>query len=312
VSETEAIAVPTTTIERDTSVDAPPGSHGHLLDMSAEHSNPIALLRALWGYRYLTFTLARKDFFVRYRRATFGVLWAVAIPFIQAMVLTLVFTVIVKLPAPNPHVPRSVFMFSGIIGFTFFNISVLQASTAIVDGRNLSSRIYFPRAVLPLVAVGSNAYALIASSAVMLILAVSLGVHIDQHVLLIIPAIALDVIFTISLGLVLSALHVFFRDVRYIVQAVLLALFYVTPIFYSLSRASAHGRLTLIKPSGTARTLLLCNPLAGIVELFRASVGANDDVWLVAIGITLLWTVTFLVIGLVLQSRWDRKFVDLL
>jgi lipopolysaccharide transport system permease protein len=309
VSESEA--VPVSSLGLSNPAAASPGSHEHLLDVTANRGRPIQLLRSLWDYRYLVFTLARKDFYVRYRRATFGVLWAVGLPFIQAMVLTLVFSVIVKLPAPA-HVSRSVFIFSAIIAYNFFNAAVLQASTSIVDGTGMSSRIYFPRAVLPLTAIGANAYALVASVSVMFVMALALRTHLDQHVLLIIPAMLLVLLFTVSVGLVLSALHVYFRDVRYIVQAALLALFYVTPIFYSLS--SSHGKQNAIihGPHGTVRTILLLNPMSGIIEFFRASVGAADSVWPVAVGITLIWTVVLLVIGLVLQARWDRLFVDLL
>lgn len=311
MSESEAVAVSPSALERPAGKSAAPGSHEYLLDVTADRGNPIALLRAIWAHRYLIFTLARKDFFVRYRRATFGVLWAVGLPFVQAMVLTLVFSVVVKLPAPA-GVSRSVFIFSAIIAYNFFNVSVLQASTAIVDGAGMSSRIYFPRAVLPIMAVGANTYSLIASTIVMLVLAASLGAQIDQHLLLLIPAILLDVLFTLSLSLVLSALHVYFRDIRYVVQATLLALFYVTPIFYSLSPAPASGKLSFVQPRGIVRTLILSNPLSGIVEFFRASINAADRVWMTAALVTLTWTVLLLTLGLFLQARWDRRFVDLL
>jgi ABC-type polysaccharide/polyol phosphate export permease len=309
--ESEAVTVPATTFGREPSVEGAPGSHEHLLEVTADQGKPHKLIKAIWQHRYLIFTLARKDFFVRYRRATFGVLWAVGLPFIQAMVLTLVFSVIIKLPAPT-HVPRSVFIFSGIIAFNFFNVAVLQASTSIVDGSGMSARIYFPRAVLPMMAVGANAYALMASAGVLIVLALSTGTHVDQHLLLLAPAIALDVLFTLSVALVLSALHVFFRDVRYIVQAVLLALFYVTPIFYSLTTSVSTGRISFAHPHGPARALILANPLTGIVEFFRASIGSADRIWPLAVGITLAWTAVLVTVGIVLQSRWDRKFVDLL
>lgn len=310
VSESEAVTVSTTVREREPDADAAPGSHQHLLDVTAARGNPFKLIASVWAHRYLIFILARKDFFVRYRRATFGVVWAVGLPFVQAMVLTLVFSVIIKLPAPG-HVSRSAFIFSAICAYNYFNVSVLQASTAIVDGSNLSARIYFPRAVLPVMSVVANAYSLVASVAVLFIMALILGTPLDAHVLLIIPAMLMVVLFTLSVGLVLSALHVYFRDVRYIVQATLLALFYVTPIFYSLSTAST-GKITLIQPHGAARALILANPLSGCVEFFRTSIGAADPVWPVAVGITLIWTVVLLTIGLILQSRWDRQFVDLL
>ena len=188
----------------------------------------------------------------------------------------------------------------------------MQGATSIVDGSAMSSRIYFPRAVLPLMAVCANAYALIASVVVLLVLTVSLGTPIDAHILLLLPAMLLLVLFTLSLALVLSALHVFFRDIRYIVQATLLALFYVTPIFYSLTPVTRGGRLSVIQPHGVVRDLILVNPLSGVVEFFRASIGAADHVWPVAVAITAGWTLVLLTLGLVLQARWDRLFVDLL
>lgn len=299
------------TLERPVSTEAAPGSHEHLLDVTASRGNPIALVRSIWAYRFLIFTLARKDFFVRYRRASLGVLWSVGLPLVQALVLTVVFSVIVKLPAPH-HTARSVFIFSAIIAYNFFNAALLQASTAIVDGSGISSRIYFPRAVLPIMAVGANAYTLVASAAVMLAIAAAVGTHMDVHVLMIVPAILLAVVFTVALALVLSALHVYFRDVRYIVQAVLLAIFYVTPIFYALEAPNSGKRITLLEPHGYVRDFLLCNPLTGIVETFRTTVGAADSVWPLAAGITLIWSVVLLIFGLWLQSRWDRNFVDLL
>ena len=111
---------------------------------------------------------------------------------------------------------------------------------------------------------------------------------------------------------IVNTLQVFFRDIRYVVQASLLALFYVTPIFYSLTTVTKGGPLSIIQPHGTVRNLILLNPLTGIVEFFRASLGAADSVWPVAVAITVAWTVALLVVGLVLQSRWDRLFADLL
>jgi lipopolysaccharide transport system permease protein len=283
--------------ERVATVDA---VNQPVLELSGDRARPIDLIRSIIAHRGLIATLARKDFFVRYRRAALGVLWAVGLPLIQAGVLTVIFTYVFHLPLKG-DIPRGVFMFTGITAYNFFSTSIVSASTSIVDGSGLSSRIYFPRAVLPLETVIANAYALMFSIIVLLVLTLSLGVGVGWHTLLLVPAVLLDILFTASAALVLSALHVFFRDVRYIVQAVLLALFYMTPIIYPL--ALAPPRL---------RNVVIWNPLAGIVELFRYSIGGADPQWATAALISTGWTAALLTLAIYLHTKWDRIFVDLL
>jgi ABC-type polysaccharide/polyol phosphate export permease len=271
-----------------------------VLELSGDRARSIDLIRSLIAHRGLIVTLARKDFFVRYRRAALGILWAVGLPLIQAMVLTVIFTYVFHLPLKG-DIPRSVFMFTGIVAYNFFSTSIVAASTSIVDGSGLSARIYFPRAVLPLETVFANAYAMFFSVIVLLILTVSFGVSIGWHTLLLVPAMLLDILFTAAAALVLSALHVFFRDMRYIVQAALLALFYMTPLIFPLSLAPPR-----------LRNVVICNPLTGIVELFRYAIGGADPQWSTAALVTAGWTVVLLALGIYLHSKWDRIFVDLL
>lgn len=275
-------------------------SSDQVFEITAGSTHPLALLRSIYNHRNLIVTLARKDFFVRYRRAALGVLWAVGLPLIQAMVLTMIFTYVIHINLAGDF-PRAVFMFTGILAYNYFSTSIVSASTSIVDGSGLSSRIYFPRAVFPLETVIANAYAMFFSLIVLLVMALGFGVNFGFHTLMLVPAVLLDILFTASAALVLSALHVYFRDVRYIVQAVLIALFYMTPIFYPLTFAGEK-----------LRWVIMCNPMAGIVELFRYGIGGHDPQWATATLISTAWTVVLLTLGIYLHSKWDRDFVDLL
>src|SRR5438270_5273413 len=97
-----------------------------------------SLLRELWQSRDLVRMLARKEFFVRYRRASFGLLWAVALPLFQAVVLAVVLSRFVKI---HTGVNYAVFVFSGMLLWTFFSTVLAGGSTAIVDGADLSTKI---------------------------------------------------------------------------------------------------------------------------------------------------------------------------
>ena len=128
---------------------------------------PIRVLaRDLWRSRDLLAVLARKEFYVRYRRASFGLVWAIGIPLVQAIVLALVLHHFVRFKAPASY---PVFVFSGVLAWNFFSTGISAATSSIVDNRDISTKIYFPRSVFPAVAVLSGVYGL-ALTAVLLVI----------------------------------------------------------------------------------------------------------------------------------------------
>lgn len=282
-----------------TAASAQPLPRREARTLSGEPTPLLTLGRELWAARSLILILARKDFFVRYRRATFGLLWAVGLPLLQAGVLALIFSHVVRFQATHSYV---VFVLSGTVLWTFFSGALSPAATAIVDGSGLSTQIYFPRAVLPLVSVIANLYGLALSVAVFLVTALAFGVPVRPRLLLLVAAIALVTALVSALGILLSGVHVYFRDVRYVVQASLMVWFYVTPIIYPLKLS----QLKHIAP------WLRANPMTGPVELFRAATGNADPHWMIAVWWSVGWTVVLLAIAAVVHRRFNRVFVDLL
>jgi len=255
------------------------------------------LVLETWRSRGLLAMLARKDFFVRYRRASFGVLWAVGLPLAQALIVGTVFSRFVPFDLGYSY---TVFVFTGLTVWMFFNASVTAASTSIVDGSGLSTKIYFPRALFPLVSVATNAYGFLFSLPILILLCLVKDVALDLRVALLVPAIVLMVSLAASLSLVLSALHVYFRDVRYITQAALMAWLYATPILYPLDAI------------GDLAPIVRANPATGMIELFRASLTGADPGWLPSLWWSIAWTVALFALGVGLHRRFDRVFVDLL
>lgn len=261
------------------------------------------LVRELWHSRALLVILARKDFYVRYRRTVLGIVWAVGVPVVQAVVLAVVFSHVLHFGrlAAGAHVSYPVFLYSGLVPWTYFVSVVPAASTAIVDNVGLASKIYFPRALTVGLPVLSGLYPLGISIALLLVLTAALGPGVGVHFLLVIPASALVLLVVACIGLCLSAAHVYFRDIRYIVAAALSVGFYVTPVLYAPKNAP-----------GALRALVTINPAAGPVQLFRAATVGSDSSLVPAVLACLAWCVVFGGIGLWLQSRRDRVFVDLL
>lgn len=272
------------------------------LDLQGERTRFGAFASELWAARSLVVLLARKEFLVRFRRTSFGALWAVALPLTQAVVLALVLSRIVSRTqlAGDLEVPYPVFVFSGMVVWTFFSSCVSDGSTSIVDGAAMSTKIYFPRVVFPLVVVGAHTYTFVVSVGVLLVTAVALGAPAGLHLLLVLPAMVLAMVLSAAFAAVLAALHVYARDVRFLVGAALLPAFYLTPVFYRLEQ------------TGSAGPWLRLNPVAGVVELLRAgTLGASDDLVALVL-VSLGWSALLLVTAVVLNLRFDRVFADLL
>jgi lipopolysaccharide transport system permease protein len=269
---------------------------GFALDNSP--ASPATLIAETWRARDLILTLARKEFFVRYRRASFGLLWAVGLPLFQAAILTIVFSRVLRINAGVPYTP---FVYAGLIGWSFFSAVVGGGSSAIVDNSMLASRIYFPRTVLPLVTVVANLYSHVISAVILVVICLAFGVPLGARLALLIPATILMTAVTLAFSLLSAGLHVYFRDIRFFVQAALSGWYFVTPVFYPL--AFLHPPLYWI---------VVANPLTGIVEFFRAATIGADPGWEVTAVVSCVWVVVLTAAALVLYSRQERNFCDLL
>ena len=265
--------------------------------LTGEPTSTRRLLGDLWQARELVFMLSRKEFFVKYRRTTFGLLWSMLLPIVQASLMAVVLSRFVRFETGTSY---AVFIYSGTLAFNFMSNGLSFGVGSLVDNNNLSTKIYFPRLVLPLVVVGAGFYALVPGLGVLIVMAALLDAPIGVDLLFLIPAVALLGLFTASLAAVLSMTQVYVRDARYVVGAAMQPWFYVTPVVYPLV---AVGRF---------RDFIEVNPATGVVELFRAAVGSEDPGWLTAVGWTGAWTVVLAVVAGALFRRHDRNAVDLL
>jgi lipopolysaccharide transport system permease protein len=282
------------------------GAHNAVpeLVLTGPGTPPAVLLRSLWQARALVGVLARKDFFVRYRRTRLGLLWAVALPVAQAVVLAAVFSTLVTgtgATSGGDGTPYAVFVFAGMVPWTFFSSALSAGATSVVDGSSLAQRIYFPRLVLPLVAVTSAVFPLTATLFVLLGLIAALGPGLGLATLWVIAGAGLAMLLALGLSLVLSAAQVYLRDLRFAVAAGTTILFYATPVIYPLSRAPE-----------SLRGLISVLPAAGPVELFRYAVGAADPTLWRSVVASALWALAAGAAGFVFHCRRDRVLADLL
>jgi ABC-type polysaccharide/polyol phosphate export permease len=159
---------------------------------------------------------------------------------------------------------------------------------------------------MPIVSVTGNVYNFVVTIGILLIVSTVFQVWPGVHTLLLIPAALLAIGLSVSAALVLSAVQVYFRDVKYIVQASLTAWFYLTPVFYPLSFLREHN------VPDALRIIVQLNPATGLVEFFRKAIYGADPEWATQVLITMGWIAGLLVLAVWLHHKFDRLFTDLL
>jgi ABC-2 type transport system permease protein len=250
---------------------------------------------AAWAYRDLVRHLIGRDLRHKYKGSTFGFAWSLANPLLMAAIYTLAFEYIVRIQVPR----FPLYLLSGLLPWTFFAGGLLAATSSIVDGAPLVRKVAFPRLVLPLGAVATQFVQFVLTFAVVVPLAAWWTGGITVSAFAVLPAILLQLAFTVGIGLLLATAYVHARDTRHLAEVAVQLWFWLTPIVYAADMV----------PDALARLLWL-NPMAHFVAIYHAACldgtwGAPEH-WLAAA----LSATIALVAGSLVFSRQAPRFAE--
>jgi ABC-type polysaccharide/polyol phosphate export permease len=202
--------------------------------------------RQLLRYRSLIGSLVARELKARYRGSVLGFFWSFANPLLLLLVYTFVFTVVLPGMHPPELEPFALFMFCGILPWTWFSSSLLESSNVLIAGGNLIRKVLFPAEVLPIVTVLAGLAHFCLGLPVLGAFLMYSGVPVVPGDLLWFPAVVIvQLVFTLGMALLVSALAVHFRDVRDLLHNLLTLWFFATPIIYPLSQAPPSVRWML-------------------------------------------------------------------
>lgn len=230
--------------------------------------NFLAHLNELWFYRDLQRNLVSRDLKVRYRNSVLGVLWSLGNPLLMMLVFTLVFTVMTSYSSRVEAFP--VFVLCGILPWNFFSTSVIGSIRSIVDNAPLVNKVYFPRELLPASIVLANLINFLIALIVLFVFILLFQLPLTIWLLLLPLVIAVQVIFTIGFALIMATANVFYRDTQIIMEVVMLAWFFMTPIFYPVTILPREYYIQWLGITiDVWRWVNILNPMASLISTYR-------------------------------------------
>lgn len=259
-------------------------------------------LRNLLRHRVLVQSLVARELKARYRGTVLGFFWSFVNPLLLLAVYWIVFAYIFTPPRAEAADtdPYALFMFCGLLPWTWFQSSMMSAANSLTTGGNLIKKLVFPAEVLPVVSVLSEGVHYLLGLPIYLSFWILYKGTVTAHVLWFPLIVAVQLIFTLGLGMFFAALAVHFRDVRDLLANVLTLWFFSTPIIYSLSVID-HDLL---------RSALEFNPMTNIIEAYQHSIFAGTLIPWKRFGVTALVAVALFVIGYTFFDRLRDSFPE--
>jgi lipopolysaccharide transport system permease protein len=213
-------------------------------------------LKTLVVYRDLLWMWIFREIKIRYKQSILGGAWAILQPFVLMIVFTIVFSTFARVPTDG--IPYPIFSYSALLPWTLLATSVTFAVSSLVNNMNLLTKIYFPREILPIASIGAALVDFCVASIIFAGLMIYYQIPLHATLIWVPLLLLIQVALIIGISLSLSAINVFYRDIRFVVPLGLQIWLYASPVIYPL---------TLVPPE--YRTLYMLNPMAGLIDSYR-------------------------------------------
>ena len=251
--------------------------------------------KELYNYRELLKTNVKKEIRGKYKNSFLGVLWSFLNPLLQIAVYAIVFPLILKNTQPN----YVVFLCAGLIPWTFFSTAINRAAFTLIENGNLLKKVYFPRAILPISVVTSEAVNFIISTIIIIAFVIGGGIPLTKYILIYPLIFIVQYILVLGLSFIVSSVTVYFRDLQHLIGVALQLLFYATPIVYASNTI----------PQEFAWILKL-NPMTYIIDGYRNIFYNCTMPDIKGLLIVLAVSVAICIIGYLIFNKLQKRFAE--
>lgn len=256
-------------------------------------------LREIWSHRELLYFLMWRDVKVRYKQTALGVIWVVLQPLVMMLLFTLFFGRLAGIKSDD-GVPYALFAYAGLLPWTFFAAAATVGGNSLTNSASLITKVYFPRLIVPLAAVGAALLDLAISFCVLAALMIYWGIGWGRSLLMLPALILLVAALALGTGMLMAALNVKYRDVRIALPFALQVWFFASPIIYPTSMVPERWRW-----------LMALNPMSGIVEGFRAALYGRKEFDWASLAASAVIALLLLTCAVFTFRRMERGFADI-
>ena len=283
-------------------------SEDWLFEISATKKAIHFNVKELWHYRDLLLLFVKRDIVTFYKQTVLGPVWFVIQPLITSVIQFVIFSKIASIPSDG--IPYFLFVLAGNILWFYFSDCLKATSETFTANQNIFGKVYFPRIIMPLKVAVSN---LIKFGIQFVFFLVVLSYYIFQDapvkvspLVLLLPVLLLIIAFiALGVGMIISSLTVKYRDLNFVITFGISLFMYITPIVYPTS-------LVLEKVDPKYHQLIYMNPLTGLFDFFKFAFLGTGNVDIGAIVYSILFSIVILFLGILVFTKTERSFIDVI
>jgi len=257
----------------------------------------------LWRYRDLFLVLAWRDISVRYKQTALGIVWAIFQPIVTMIVFTFIFNRMANISSGD-GTPYPIFLYTGLLLWQYYSNTLTNTSNSMVNNAALIQKIYFPRLIVPATAAITGLIDLAIAAVILIGMLIYYGIMPQLLGILILPVLLITAVLSaLGIGMVLASMNIKYRDVRFILPFFIQILMYVTPVIYPVKMLDNY---IVVK-----KLMLWLNPISGVISNARAGLLGQGSVDFNVMGIALMMSLVYFVIGLYYFRNTERYFADI-
>jgi len=249
----------------------------------------------LFRYGELLKNLVIKDLKLTYKNSFLGFFWSLLSPLLRTLIFYVVFTKIFRIGIEH----YVIYLLSGILAWMFFANSLNFATTSIVSNSALIKKVYFPREIYPVSSTFAQLINFALAMVVLFLWVIFSKIDMGLPLIYLPLIIVLQLILTVGVGLIFATIYVFVRDLGHLLELILMAWMYASPIFYNLDMVPERFR-----------QIYLLNPMAALITFYRDIILYNRHPGLKLLGITSLTSLITLVIGWLIFNHYSKRFAE--
>lgn len=253
------------------------------------------VFKNLYKYRELLKTTVKKEIRGKYKNSFLGVLWSFLNPLLQIAVYAIVFPLILR----NTQENYVIFLCCGLIPWTFFSTAISRSSFTMIENGNILKKVYFPREILTISVVTSEAINFVISTIIIIAFVILGGLGITKYIVFYPIILLAQYLFVLAISFVLSCITVYFRDLQHLIGVALQLLFYATPIVYATDTI----------PEGF-KWILNINPMTYVINGYRDVFYNQVTPNIYSLLILIITSIILCVIGYLIFNKLQKGFAE--